>query len=386
MKKIGILTFHRSINYGAYVQCLSLSHFLAEKYPDCKVEVIDYESKFMRDNYVPKISLSYIRHPLIFKAKKKQYKCFKDALRFLPLSNKYFAFDGTDEKLGQYVSENYDIVVVGSDAVFNWLKRGFPNPYILPFKDVKKLSYAASAYGMPLEKISDSTMAAFGEYLKDFSFVGVRDDYTSDLIRRAEAQTEPVFTCDPTVFLDIEYVLMLLGHTKESFKEYIYKKFKLPKDKKLVGVMESNSDALKAIKSKYGEELFFVGFYSYTKGVDKFIADISPLEWALLFGLFEFTITNYFHGTLLSLRNNTPVLSFDRTSFSKTNEGKIHDVMRRMDLLDCLFEGQYTIESVVDQADKIMKTCGEYKKKIAENIDSLKDSKATFERYMEELL
>ncbi len=386
MQKIGILTFHRSINYGAYMQCLSLSHYLTERFPDCRVEVIDYESRRMHDNYVPKLSLSYIRHPLIYNNKKKQYKSFLNVLKFLPLSDKYFVFDGNNPEFSAHISNNYDIVIVGSDAVFNWIKRGFPNPYIMQFDNVKKLSYAASAYGMSKDAITPEQIEAFGKSLETFEFIGVRDNYTNDLVKSANKKLSPTFTCDPTVFLDLNYVLKLLGHTKESYKDYIYQKYKLPKNKKLVGVMESNSDLVNALKQKYSSEYHFVGLYTHTKNIDTFIANINPLEWSLIFGLFNFTITNYFHGTLLSLRNHTPVLSFDRTEFSKTNEGKIHDVMRRMDLLDCYFQGKYDLQVAMNKVEHITKNRDEYVKKIANNLNVLQSSRDEFEKYLEKLL
>ena len=43
MKKIGIITFHKAINYGSVLQAYSLQHLLeSEGY---LVEIIDYEPK-----------------------------------------------------------------------------------------------------------------------------------------------------------------------------------------------------------------------------------------------------------------------------------------------------------------------------------------------------
>ena len=39
--RIGILTFHRSVNNGAVIQCYSLSKRLQKEFPDADVEVID---------------------------------------------------------------------------------------------------------------------------------------------------------------------------------------------------------------------------------------------------------------------------------------------------------------------------------------------------------
>ncbi len=376
MKKIGILTFHRSINYGAYMQCLSLSHYLSENLPDCKVEVIDYESKIMHDIYVPKINLSAIRHPKLYFSSKVKYSEFQKAAEYLPLSSKHFISDGDDEALYTYIKDNYDIVIVGSDAVWNWVKRGFPNPYLLKKPDgVLKFSYAASAYGMGPEFVGEDEQQYLKDSFENFKFIGVRDEYTRELVLKACPEAKVFFTCDPTVFLDLNYVLNLLGKTKESFREYIYKKYSLPPNKIIIGVMGTSNETVSAIKKQYGDKCYIVCLYSYLKEADNFMSELSPLEWALVFGLFDLTITSYFHGTLLSLRNNTPVISIDKTDFSKHNEGKIHDVLRRTELLDCYFTGDNTVDDIVKQSQVILNNKQIYKNKISDRIQAMSDSK-----------
>ena len=43
--RIGILTFHKAINYGAYLQAFSLSSKLREQFLSDEVEIIDYEKQ-----------------------------------------------------------------------------------------------------------------------------------------------------------------------------------------------------------------------------------------------------------------------------------------------------------------------------------------------------
>ena len=379
MKKIGVLTFHRSINYGAFMQCFALSHSLQQRFPDCQVEVIDYESRIMHEHYIPKFSLSYFKHPALFSQIKKRYAAFQYVLEFLPLSDKTFISDGDDEALYEYIKAKYDAVVVGSDAVWNWIKRGFPNPYLLAKLDgIKKLSYAASAYGMKPESITAEQKEYFGKALDGFDFIGVRDEYTSSLVKGIHGDGKLCFTCDPTVLLDLEYVASLLGTDYPSYIASVKKKYSLPTDKTLVGVMDSSPDAAAAIKAKYGQKVYTVALYSYNNAADKFIGDLNPLEWSLVFGAFDVTVTNYFHGTHLSLKNKTPVIAIDRTEFSIQNEGKIHDVLRRAYLLDCYFDGKSPKEDITAKFDGIIADRDEYVKHIETGFDALSDSSEAF--------
>ena len=51
-KKIGILTFQRTANYGAQLQNYALQDYLQNK-NDCEVEVIDYQNKRINQTEKP---------------------------------------------------------------------------------------------------------------------------------------------------------------------------------------------------------------------------------------------------------------------------------------------------------------------------------------------
>ncbi len=385
--KIGIFTFHRSINYGAFMQAFSLSRKIAKRFPEAKVEIIDYTSAVMEAVYRPKFNLSLIKHPIIWNLKKEQYKKFKQALNALVLSEKKLCNDvNTKSVLAQY-QDDYDIFIVGSDAVWNWIKRGFPNPYLMNFeKPVVKMSYAASAYGMDPRYVGDKEREYFAESLKKFTFIGVRDQYTTDLVMDVCPTAQPIYTCDPTVFLDLQDVYNHLGMTKEQFSKYILKKYKIDSNKKIIGIMGVPAELTKKIKQKLGESYVLVGLYNYCKGADRQLIDLSPLEWAAIFGLFDATVSTYFHGTLLSLRHYTPIINMDFTPFSKKNEGKIHDVMRRMNLLECYFESRDDYENIADKVKEVVKSRQAYSEKIYKNIENLRKSSEAFFEKLGELI
>jgi len=336
--RIGILTFHRSINYGAYMQCLALSREIAKRYPDDTVEVVDYSSAIMEKNYRVKFNKSMIKRPMEFFHRIKRKRVFRDSLKYLPLSDKQIIED-TCENAFEYIKAHYDVIVVGSDAVWNWIKRGFPNPYLLDMgeTDVLKFSYAASAFGMGMEHVTEERKVKFGNSLNGFNFIGVRDDYTRDLVHHCSPEADVSFTCDPTAFLDLDYVLNLLGMTKEEYKAKIYKKYKIPENKRLICTMGTTNALVKRLKSKYGQTHTILSVFSNTGAEDIYLADLNPLEWSLLFGLCDINLTNFFHGTLLSIRNSTPVISIDHTKFGSEYKGKMQDVLERMDMADCFF-------------------------------------------------
>ena len=368
------------------MQAYSLSHYLARKFPDCVVEVIDYESRTMHELYVPKISLVTFRHPLVSLKKRKQYANFQSELNKLSLSKEHFEFDGNSESFTAYLKDHYDIVIVGSDAVWNWIKRGFPNPYLLDFSGLVRMSYAASSYGMDYLTQNESNLSLFASALSGYSFVGVRDSYTADFVSKITKGTvTPNINCDPTFFLDLKEVAKDAFPKTDNPWVELKKKYRIPLDKKIIGVMESNSRAITEIRQNF-KDYFFVSLYSFTREADLFLGELAPCEWALIFGMFELTLTNYYHGTLLSLVNETPVISSDRTDFSKIHLGKIPDVMTKMGLSDCCFVGGTDSVTMTAKMNDILNNRSQYVSRIQEGKKNLLAEKNSFDEAIDKIL
>lgn len=111
--------------------------------------------------------------------------------------------------------------------------------------------------------------------------------------------------------------------------------------KKHIGLMLSNyngdlADSLIIhIKERYGADYQIVSLYSYSKSADiPYIADLTPFEWSRIFSLFDITFSKYFHGTLLSILNYTPVISLSAERDMTGMPAKVEDVLTRLDLME----------------------------------------------------
>ena len=140
------------------------------------------------------------------------------------------------------------------------------------------------------------------------------------------------------------------------------------------------------LKEKAGDEYVLVNLYKYVRFADKQLIDLTPFEWAAVFGLFEVTVTSYFHGTLLSLRNYTPVVNYDFNKFSQNNEGKICDVMRKMELSECHFKERKDYDDIVDRVFNVIEDRESYVLKIKKNVEKLSESSEAFFDKVGELL
>ena len=337
--KIGILTYHRSINYGAVMQSYALSRRLSELH-NVDVEIIDYMSARM-DRYY-KLFTIYRGKDSIIKIKDRinMYKAFSRGFEKLALSENKLVSDSIDD-FKKYINNRYDVIIVGSDAVWNYEKRGLPNPYFLTDVDnVKKISYAASCNGIKYENVNEEKLTILRNAWSDFSYIGVRDTLTETLVKRAVPQANVFHNCDPTLLLDFKKDGLdeaLINQLKNKLE----KQYNWDCGKKHIGLMLSNLNGglaeklVENIRKKYGDDYQIVSIYSYCKYADiPYISDLTPFEWSRIFSLFDITFSKYFHGTLLSILNGVPVISLSAEHEIKNIPAKVEDVLGRLDFMD----------------------------------------------------
>lgn len=215
--RIGILTFHRAVNYGAVLQAYALRMYLSSRGHD--VFVIDYVPDFLSKEY------SFFKKP--------RRNFFLNINRYLlPIPFRIFLnkrlrlYDfRSDEDLG----ENFDCLVCGSDQIWNHvITKGTNWRYFL--KDIKcskKISYAASMSDIPL-LASDSREIA--RCLKDFNFIGVRESFAAEHLKNlfnigSKIVLDPVFLYDfesiapPSIFKD--YIIVFSFQRNDHLSHYI---------------------------------------------------------------------------------------------------------------------------------------------------------------------
>ncbi len=395
--RIGILTFHQSINNGAVMQAYSLSKRLKRDFPNEEVEIINYQMEKVNKSYsyslksylksssvrgfVSKI-LRLLKTPSLLKRLQKRSETFRNCLYKLPLSQECIIDNGT-KALYEYINERYDIIVVGSDAVWNYVTRGFPNAYF-PDENVKckKLSYAASCYGMDFLKSKDNERAQIERILNSFSFIGVRDEATENFVSWSRSNIYPVHTCDPTAFLDLTDLPVDEDKLKNKLRD---KGFDF--NKPTIGVMGSRK-MLNMVKCFYGRKYQIVSLYEVDSGADVTLYDLEPYEWAYVFRFFKLVFTTYFHGTLLSLRNGVPLICIDLgTEFGKKHIPKTLDMLKRIGFEDWYFTTDYKSKNydlIKKKADELLTV--DYREAIIKAIDKEAESYATFAKYLKSII
>ena len=291
---IGILTYHRSPNYGALWQAYALKTFLADKGYD--VAVIDYWPDYHKRMYEKKVigksSLKglalRVKLSSIYKSLRIYFGNYIRLRRTNAFSIKY---------LHLTPSRSFDLCVYGSDQI--WRKQHqydcesfnpvyFGNDYI---QASKKISYAASMGHIEIE--SDRDKAFVESSLRNFDAISVReDDLATALSLYTNKHIEIV--SDPVFLLSAEQWKKILPARRIRKGRYIF-----------LYNLEDDSTALKIarhLSHKFNLPIQEVRGYVRDKRNPSNRTQIAtPIAFLSLLHDAEYVVTSAFHGVALSL-------------------------------------------------------------------------------------
>lgn len=337
---IGILTFHKPINYGAFLQAFSLSNKIKEIYPDSNINIIDYFPPREKKNIKLNMLRSFKHHGFtgVMRCHYKN-KAFQKSYRYLMLSEKINAkYDM--QRLFDYIESTYDVLIIGSDAIFNWNQTGFPTPFIPQRKlRIPVLFYAASVHGMKYLDEDKSKIDICKSAFINSSYVGVRDNCSKNFVRYCSIDSNPIHCCDPTFFINAKQIIKNAGNYKKRIKD----KYGISLNEKYIVIMSPNNALTNIITSTYKREYTIIHVFEGDNNDKCFLYDLTPFEWAEVLAHASAVITRFFHGTLLSLIRGVPALVIDYSNYDGKYESKLRDLMKtRL----CLNELYYTINDV----------------------------------------
>ncbi len=382
MKNIGIITYHRATNYGAVLQAYSLVNRLKNDFPNENIEIVDYSSVDRSKKHIKEVIKAFKNNGLKsgFNAAKKK-RVFSEFSNNLPVSKKKVVSDDIKDVM-QFMDERYDVVISGSDAVFNWGTMPFPTAYLLgePLH-CKKMSYAASAHRLFYRDLSREKIEYCGKAFSDYTFMGIRDAETESFVEFCAPNTELHHTCDPSFFIDIKAI-------RDKCRDFnIEKAFGIVNNKPLIIVMSPDTAIGLAIVDKYSATHNVVSLFVQNKAIKHHCGLLTPFEWANVFGCAEITVTEYFHASIFSLLNGTPIVSIDKLGRNQGYEGKIHDLLfTRLNIpefyinSDDIADGG--IEKIISSIEKVM--VDNYSERIATAIELEKQSYTIFRNTLKE--
>ena len=286
--KIGIVTYHRTLNYGAVMQSLATRFILEEM--GHKAYYVDYWPDYHRKHYeyfsfrVFLISclklnvISYLKLCIRKKRRFDNFECF---------------FEKFIYPYCRPVEDSYDAVIYGSDQI--WRKQSALKTYnTFYFGDNKintqhHISYAASMGILP---DNDADKAKVKELVSHIEKISVREDDLRQLLLSL-GYANVSLSLDPTLLLSSEEWDRHIPTTSCKTKKYA-----------LLYVIKTNAFDMREVKrftDSKGLKLIVLNGYATTKESDTNLTTVDPSEFIRLIKNAEYIFSCSFHGLAFSI-------------------------------------------------------------------------------------
>lgn len=336
--KIGILTFHRAINYGAVLQAYALQQTLREL--GHEVWVIDYRQPrvertdrrpYMADEKLRLLKGLHFRSWWYFDqektntlARRARFDAFlKDYLNLTTPCN-------------QDTTPAFDMYVIGSDQVWNsaicdGLDPVFWGDFARPLKS-KVVSYAASTSVNDLQK---QRHAEVQRLLNNFANISVRENETCDYLNQQyHLYNDVVTVLDPTLLA----------------KKEIWDSFDNDKYKGQEYVLYFGARSCKAYPTVLHDKAFSLA-KQYGCGVKHIdFNEDSPVDFVNKFRYAKAVVTSSFHGVTFSLIFNRTLYA---VMYGDEQDSRYVNVLRSVGADKMLVSLNQDIHPEVLEYDKI---------------------------------
>ncbi len=299
--KIGIITFHRSHNYGALLQGYALKSYLTNI--GYNTDFVDYWPLYHQKQYKfgPKISkrsslLSKIKAYSLFFLTAGKIKNRK--LGFESFMREHLSLGSVPglTKNEELKSLDYNLIFFGSDQIWRYFDfdtfKGYNEVYYgkYPQNGVLKVSYAASMGSIAHIAENKSFLK---ENLTNFDMISVREDNLKTELQ--SLSSKPITkVLDPVFLLDKNEWLSLLKPQKIGNSKYLLF-YNLILDEKTTEYVE------RIAKEKNLEIIELRSrVFPFLKG-DRYNFSGSPIDFISLIYYSDFVVSSSFHGIAFSI-------------------------------------------------------------------------------------
>lgn len=339
MKKVGILTFHASHNYGSMLQAYALKKVIS-LFKGVQCEVINYRTEKQKDLYAVLTKRKGVRYFLknayafvTYNSQKTKWQLFEN---FLTQQLNC----GQEKTIKDIADANFDIVVTGSDQIWNINATDFDEIYLGKGINTVKLAYAVSCGTHIVEDawLKNDLKQLFSEY----KAISVRDRATADFARKFGV-VNPSIVCDPTMLLSRDEWDELSRAPKQKLPDKYIFLYTLSCTKELVSIANNISETLgiPIVISKVTNQ------YDMVMRAKKVLA-CGPQEFLYLLKNAQLVLTTSYHAMLFSLMYNKKFFVVNGSSDNRHRE-----IVERFGLDNNLLSVNMTEQEIMESYDSM---------------------------------
>lgn len=296
-KKIGIITFHNSYNCGSMLQAYALQQ-VVDRLTGRKSEIIDFSNEGQQKLYSvrqPNDSVKNIIKNIILAPRFERIARNYESYESFKNQNFHLSYHPI-HKSEDLSDADYEIVVAGSDQIWNITIEDGDNAYFLPWvKSARKVAYAPSFGAKNIVEFSDDP-SRYAEYIRGFSNLSIRERNGLEWLQNLTGRSAELLL-DPTLLLKQDDYSEIESNELKLPTRYIF--YYSP------GYSRNINKLVHKISQKYN--LPVIAFNTktfYVKGMQfsgfKLPKIENPSTYLQLIKNAEMIITTSFHGTVFS--------------------------------------------------------------------------------------
>lgn len=326
--RIGILTFNRTINYGAILQCYALQNILHRE--GHEVSVINYKQPYI-EIYSSLFSWKYVWihrcHPgNIFRYIKNYNKRKNIYVKFRDFSKQFL--NSTKPCSNKNIPKDSDIYIIGSDQLWTKDHTGgiFDKTFFGAFKrnnNSQVYSYAISCNNSSIESLLKRKDF---EIYKNFKILSFREENASKRFSE-ELKVETRTDIDPTLLAD-ERIWEPLINKEWSKKRYIA----IYQARTINGYENEIERKATILAQKMNIEVINLSSYKY-----------SPSDFVSIIKYAVCIFTSSFHGLAFSLVFNKPFYVF---SLNDGHDGRCLDLLNKLGIADNVVSIKFQVDGI----------------------------------------
>ena len=289
--KVGVLTFHKTVNYGAMLQTYALQKHINSLGIPC--EVIDYKDHALLKKERPlklleqrslKGILKYLTCHDYQVSKWAAFEAFKG--EHIPMSARPYEMSELP-----LLENEYDMILCGSDQIWNTEITQNDFSYYLDFLSdpKKKYAYAASfGYTALPEEIKDRAVGCLKEFQRPIT---VREEEAKKIVDEALGADAAQVVVDPTLLLSKEQWQSLMTDTERGNYIVAY----------MVDFCEETFDFIRDLAEREGCKMIYVHDAIRSQSGMENSRDDSVQEFLNMLNGAKYVVTGSFHALCLSL-------------------------------------------------------------------------------------
>lgn len=344
MKKIGIITFHCSYNYGSVLQAYALQKYLINN--GYNVKIIDYRSKNYDMYHLFKLWM--LKYPLKLLAEnrhinrliRRKYNFLHFINESMHLTNKKYLYNDDLTVL----NNEFNVFIAGSDQIWNPVcTGGVDSNFFLNFVDGrvnKRIAYAPSLAHASFE---DKILNEMCGYIEKFDAISVREESGKKILKNNTNKNIEV-VLDPTMLLE-EKDYKILEIKPKFDKPYIF-----------VYMLEKDDPCLIEYVSKISQEkaidIVYIHLNNLFRGEhvhNVYGCKVGEFLWYIRNA--KYVVSNSFHATVFSIIFQKKFCTFK----TEKSYSRMVGLLNTLGLEDRIYNKEFMIESDINYDEVILK-------------------------------